>query len=70
MNKHPKNISMIYDRDNIAVFVILRLLSDPKCCFIVANAHLLYNNKRGDIKLAQAYQIASSLSKLKSHYSR
>jgi mRNA deadenylase 3'-5' endonuclease subunit Ccr4 len=70
MNKDGKDISMIYDRDNVVLFGIFKSISYPDTCFIVSNAHLLYNIKRGDVKLGQSYQLADSLSKLKSYYSR
>ena len=70
MNKDGKDVSVIYDRDNIALFCVLKSISNPDTCFIVSNAHLLYNIKRGDIKLGQSYQLAESIAKLKSYYSR
>jgi hypothetical protein len=69
MNKDSKNISIIYDRDNVSVFAVLKFLSNPDTCFIVSSTHLLYNSKRGDIKLGQTYQLIDGLSKLKSYCS-
>jgi hypothetical protein len=70
MNKDGKDISFIYDRDNIALFCVLKCITNHDTCFIISNAHLLYNVKRGDIKLGQTYQLAESLAKLKAFYSR
>lgn len=70
MNKDNKDVSMIYDRDNVILFAVLKYLSNPDVCFIVSNAHLLYNIKRGDIKLGQTYQLTSALEKMKRFYSK
>ncbi|KAM8945418.1 protein angel homolog 2 [Pelodytes ibericus] len=50
---YRQNVSLL-DRDNIGLILLLRPKSKrdaPAIC--VANTHLLYNPKRGDIKLAQ-----------------
>jgi hypothetical protein len=70
MNKDRNDVSMIYDRDNIVLFAVLKYLSNPDICLIVANAHLLYNTKRGDIKLGQTYQLTNALTKIKQFYSQ
>lgn len=49
---HPE--ANLLDRDNVALLVLLR----PKCSSVeqklcIANTHLLYNPRRGDVKLAQ-----------------
>uniref|UniRef100_A0A8C6TQE6 Angel homolog 2 (Drosophila) n=2 Tax=Neogobius melanostomus TaxID=47308 RepID=A0A8C6TQE6_9GOBI len=43
----------LLDRDNVGLVVRLSPASDPASSFCVANTHLLYNPRRGDIKLAQ-----------------
>ncbi|KAJ0026533.1 hypothetical protein NQD34_017533 [Periophthalmus magnuspinnatus] len=43
----------LLDRDNVGLVVQLSPISDPASSFCVANTHLLYNPRRGDIKLAQ-----------------
>lgn len=43
----------LLDRDNVGLVVVLRPTSDPSASLCVANTHLLYNPRRGDIKLAQ-----------------
>lgn len=43
----------LLDRDNVGLVVRLSPASDPASCICVANTHLLYNPRRGDIKLAQ-----------------
>jgi mRNA deadenylase 3'-5' endonuclease subunit Ccr4 len=64
-----KDKSIIYEKDNICLFGIFSFKKDPSTCFIIANTHLLFNEKRGDIKLAQAYQILRSIHILKEHFS-
>lgn len=68
MNREGKNLSPIYDRDNIALFSVLKSIIDTKSCFIIANTHLLFNVNRGDIKLGQIYQVLNGLDKLKRIY--
>ncbi|XP_073349590.1 protein angel homolog 2 isoform X2 [Pagrus major] len=48
----------LLDRDNVGLVVLLKpndvtIQSDPSAIICVANTHLLYNPRRGDIKLAQ-----------------
>ncbi|XP_062293634.1 protein angel homolog 2 isoform X1 [Scomber scombrus] len=48
----------LLDRDNVGLVVLLRpndasSQSDPSSVICIANTHLLYNPRRGDIKLAQ-----------------
>lgn len=68
MNNSSKDISQIYDRDNICLFAVLSYIAIPNICFIIANYHLLFNNNRGDIKLGQMYQTISTLQTLKYTY--
>jgi mRNA deadenylase 3'-5' endonuclease subunit Ccr4 len=68
MNSKDKNISQIYDRDNICIIAALKYTLHPKNCFLIANSHLLFNNNRGDIKLAQTYQILQTLKQLKQNF--
>jgi hypothetical protein len=68
MNLNNKNISEIYDRDNVCLFAVLKYKADPNLCFIVASSHILFNNKRGDVKLGQVYQIINSFEILKNYY--
>lgn len=68
MNISNKNLSSIYDRDNVCIFGVLKYKVRPDFCFIVANAHILFNNNRGDIKLGQSYQILKSMKILKEFY--
>ena len=53
MNKDEKNISDIYNRDNIALIGIFKLVEIPNTIIIFATTHLVYNVKRGDVKLGQ-----------------
>jgi mRNA deadenylase 3'-5' endonuclease subunit Ccr4 len=68
MNKSNKDISEIYDRDNVALFAILKHKLKEDVCFIVVSTHLLFNTNRGDVKLGQTYQIIKTLELLKSKY--
>lgn len=68
MNKSSKDINQTYDRDNICLFAVLSYNSNPTSGFIIANTHLLFNINRGDVKLAQIYQIINSLQKLENDY--
>lgn len=61
-----KDLSTIYDRDNVAVFALLKMKEHDKIV-IASCVHLLFNKNRGDIKLAQAYQIIKAVEKLKSY---
>jgi hypothetical protein len=65
-----KDLSSVYDRDNICIFAVLQYLNYPEICFIVANTHLLFNNNRGDVKLGQIYQALNSIDLLKKHFSK
>ena len=60
-----KDVSSLLDRDNIAIIVELK----PKNWsqdknLIVANTHLLYNPKRGDVKLAQIRLLMAEIDKI------
>lgn len=44
----------ILDRDNVAILALFRETGASSTFFCVATTHLLYNPKRGDIKLLQA----------------
>lgn len=60
--KQP-DVSQILDRDNVALFVKLRpkQTKTDDSSIIVANTHLLFNPKRGDIKLAQLRLLLAKL---------
>ena len=52
----------VLDRDNIGLIVLLQPMnSNKKIC--VANTHLLFNPKRGDVKLAQLLVLLSEIDK-------
>ncbi|XP_067428516.1 protein angel homolog 2 isoform X2 [Thunnus thynnus] len=59
----------LLDRDNIGLVVLLRpndaaARSDPSAFICVANTHLLYNPRRGDIKLAQLAILLAEIKRL------
>ncbi len=70
MNQTSKDISDVYNRDNIALFAVLQYIAKPEICFIVTNTHILFNNNRGDVKLAQVYQVINSLNIFKNYYNQ
>ncbi|KAG7255236.1 hypothetical protein CRUP_037776 [Coryphaenoides rupestris] len=63
----------LLDRDNVGLVLLLRPAadatdathqSDPRDFICVANTHLLYNPRRGDIKLAQLAILFAEISRL------
>ncbi|XP_044024996.1 protein angel homolog 2 isoform X2 [Siniperca chuatsi] len=61
----------LLDRDNVGLVVLLQPndamgQSDPSAFICVANTHLLYNPRRGDIKLAQLAILLAEISRLSS----
>jgi hypothetical protein len=67
MNYTIKDLSPVYDRDNVAIFAVLNHIATG-IGFIVGNCHLLFNINRGDVKLGQAYQIVQTLNNLSKLY--
>ncbi|XP_015208263.2 protein angel homolog 2 isoform X2 [Lepisosteus oculatus] len=56
----------LLDRDNVGLVLLLRPAA-PGCsapCLCVANTHLLYNPRRGDIKLTQLAMLLAEISKV------
>jgi len=70
MNISSKDVSEIYSRDNIGILAVLSYTAYPEVCFVVANTHILFNRNRGDIKLAQVYQLTNTMNILKNHFSQ
>ncbi|XP_028253971.1 protein angel homolog 2 [Parambassis ranga] len=61
----------LLDRDNVGLVLLLQPKdsvgqSDPSSFICVANTHLLYNPRRGDIKLAQLAILLAEISRLSS----
>ncbi|XP_067845029.1 protein angel homolog 2 isoform X2 [Heptranchias perlo] len=57
----------ILDRDNVGLVLLLQpVLSHSAALVCVANTHLLYNPRRGDIKLAQLAILLAEINKLAS----
>ncbi|XP_069003340.1 protein angel homolog 2 isoform X1 [Embiotoca jacksoni] len=59
----------LLDRDNVGLVLLLRpndsvSQSDPSSFLCVANTHLLYNPRRGDIKLAQLAILLAEIDRL------
>ncbi|MEQ2184962.1 hypothetical protein GOODEAATRI_013298 [Goodea atripinnis] len=59
----------LLDRDNVGMVVLLQpnngaIQSDPSSFVCVANTHLLYNPRRGDIKLAQLAILLAEIGRL------
>ena len=60
--------SMMYSKDNICNFAVMSLKDDTESAIIMSCGHILFNNKRCDIKLAQVYQIMKSLEIIAKYY--
>lgn len=54
----------LLDRDNVGLVLLLRPHSNPSAVILVANTHLLYNPRRGDIKLAQLAILLAEINRL------
>lgn len=59
----------LFNRDNVAIFLVLREKSNPNIVLIIITTHLLFNKKRGDIKLTQIHLIMSVAQCLQEKYS-
>ena len=59
--------SLIYNRENVDIFVLLKSITSNNYYLIVCS-HLLFNCGRGDIKLGQIYQIIQSILLIKNIY--
>ena len=68
MNKSANNKSEVYDRDNIALIGIFKLNQIPNIIVIFSTTHLIFNVKRGDVKLGQIYQLMNILEQLRKKY--
>ncbi|XP_078085936.1 protein angel homolog 2 isoform X2 [Mustelus asterias] len=57
----------VLDRDNVGLVLLLQpVLSQSAALVCIANTHLLYNPRRGDIKLAQLAILLAEINKLAS----
>lgn len=54
----------LLDRDNVGLVLLLQPRSNPSAVILVANTHLLYNPRRGDIKLAQLAILLAEIDRL------
>jgi mRNA deadenylase 3'-5' endonuclease subunit Ccr4 len=68
MNKDGNNQNDIYSRDNIALIGIFKIKNKENSIILFATSQLLFNVKRGDIKLGQCYQIVNALEELRKKY--
>ena len=57
----------LYTKENVATMVVLES-NKTSFYYLIICSHLLFNNKRGDIKLAQIYQIIQSALLIKDYY--
>ena len=57
----------IYNKENVCLFLILKEIKKNKY-YLIINSHILYNHSRGDIKLAQVYQIFNCIKIIKEKY--
>ncbi|KAH3855003.1 protein angel homolog 2-like [Dreissena polymorpha] len=63
---YQNNHHAILDRDNVGLIVRLKPLGpkvDPNRTLVVSNTHLLFNPRRGDIKLAQLMLLLAAIDK-------
>lgn len=68
INKNENNISDIYNRDNIGIIGILKLIEIPDSIILLGTMHTVFNVRRGDIKLGQLYQFTNCLEELRKKY--
>jgi len=69
MNKDDgKDINGVYSRDNIALIGIFKIINRENMIILFATSQLIFNVKRGDIKLGQVYQIVNALEELRKKY--
>ena len=53
------------DRDNVALLIELCAISQQDQRVIIATTHILYNEKRGDVKLGQLKLLADAIAALR-----
>ena len=56
----------VLDRDNVGLLLKLTPLTETSSPLIIANTHLLYNPKRGDIRLCQTAMLLAEIDRLRS----
>lgn len=54
----------LLDRDNIAIIAKLCVKDNPRAVFIVSTAHLLFNPRRLDVKLAQVQVLLTEIEQM------
>ena len=62
-----KGSPVLYNKENVATMVVLESYQ-TSFYYLIICSHLLFNNKRGDIKLGQIYQIIKSALLIKNYY--
>ena len=65
--------SFIVNKENVAIFILLKNKIEYKNAknndlLLIVCSHLLFNDKRGDIKLGQIYELQKSISAIKIKY--
>ena len=60
----------LFNRDNVALFAVLRDKQQPHIVYIIITTHLLFNKKRGDIKLSQVHLITNIANVFQNKYSK
>lgn len=68
INKTEKNKSDIFNRENIALIGIFKVVGIPDTVVLFSTTHLVFNFKRGDIKLGQIVQLTRALEELRKKY--
>ena len=65
--QNKQNKQGVYQKENVAIFLFLKSL-ETNFYYLIICSHLLFNMRRGDIKLGQIYQIIQSAILFKSYY--
>ena len=65
MNKDGNNLNGVYSRDNIALIGIFKVKNKENTIILFSTTQLVFNVKRGDIKLGQCYQLVLALEELR-----
>ena len=68
MNKDGNNLNGVYSRDNIALIGIFKVKNKENTTILFSTTQLVFNVKRGDIKLGQCYQLVLALEELRKKY--
>lgn len=60
----------LFNRQNVSLATVLAPVSQSKLIFIIANVHVLFNDRRADVKMGQVLTVLRTLEALKEKYSK